>query len=70
MHELYIERVVSSFENLVIDHGPAFTCHSPLGTIRSRLMARYSAGRRAICKAQNPDCKKCPLNKLCPASRI
>lgn len=25
---------------------------------------------RAICKAQNPDCKNCPLNKLCPSSRI
>ena len=25
---------------------------------------------RAICKAQNPNCHICPLNKLCPASRI
>ena len=25
---------------------------------------------RAICKAQNPDCQNCFLNKLCPASRI
>ena len=25
---------------------------------------------RAICKAQNPDCPHCPLNKLCPSSRI
>lgn len=25
---------------------------------------------RAICKAQNPKCEICPLNKLCPASRI
>lgn len=25
---------------------------------------------RAVCKAQNPDCKNCALNKLCPASRI
>jgi endonuclease-3 len=24
---------------------------------------------RAICKAQNPDCPHCPLNRLCPASR-
>jgi len=23
---------------------------------------------RAICKAQNPNCQNCPLNKLCPAS--
>lgn len=25
---------------------------------------------RTICKSQNPECKKCPLNKLCPASRV
>lgn len=25
---------------------------------------------RALCKAQNPDCPHCVLNKLCPASRI
>ncbi len=25
---------------------------------------------RAICKAQNPNCQICPLNNLCPASRI
>lgn len=25
---------------------------------------------RAICKAQNPNCAICPLNKLCPASRV
>lgn len=25
---------------------------------------------RAICKAQNPNCPICPLNKLCPASRV
>ena len=25
---------------------------------------------RAICKAQKPDCQNCPLQKLCPASRI
>lgn len=25
---------------------------------------------RAICKAQNPDCPHCPLQKLCPSSRI
>lgn len=25
---------------------------------------------RAICKAQNPKCDICPLNKLCPASRV
>lgn len=25
---------------------------------------------RAVCKAQNPDCVHCLLNKLCPASRI
>lgn len=25
---------------------------------------------RAVCKAQNPDCGACPLNKLCPASRV
>lgn len=25
---------------------------------------------RAICKAQNPNCSICPLNKLCPASRV
>jgi len=24
---------------------------------------------RAVCKAQNPDCAYCFLNKLCPASR-
>lgn len=24
---------------------------------------------RAICRAQNPKCEMCPLNKLCPASR-
>lgn len=25
---------------------------------------------RAVCKAQNPDCKNCILNKFCPASRV
>ena len=25
---------------------------------------------RALCKAQNPDCPHCPLQKLCPSSRI
>ncbi|MBI3342871.1 endonuclease III [Candidatus Gottesmanbacteria bacterium] len=25
---------------------------------------------RAVCKAQNPDCPHCALNKLCPASRV
>ncbi len=25
---------------------------------------------RAICKAQNPKCEICPLNKLCPAARV
>jgi len=25
---------------------------------------------RAVCKAQNPDCAKCPLTRLCPASRM
>ena len=25
---------------------------------------------RAICKAQNPDCAHCVLNKLCPSSRV
>lgn len=25
---------------------------------------------RAICKAQNPNCVICPLNKLCPVSRV
>lgn len=25
---------------------------------------------RAVCKAQNPDCSHCVLNKLCPASRV
>lgn len=25
---------------------------------------------RAICRAQNPKCEICPLNKLCPASRV
>ncbi len=25
---------------------------------------------RSICKAQNPNCQICPLNKLCPASRV
>ncbi len=25
---------------------------------------------RAICKAQNPDCRNCQLNKICPVSRI
>lgn len=25
---------------------------------------------RAVCKAQNPDCRSCVLNKLCPASRV
>lgn len=25
---------------------------------------------RAICKAQNPNCSICPLNKLCPVSRV
>jgi len=25
---------------------------------------------RAICKAQKPDCQNCPLQKLCPASRV
>jgi endonuclease-3 len=25
---------------------------------------------RAICKAQNPDCRKCQLQKVCPVSRI
>ena len=25
---------------------------------------------RAVCKAQNPDCVHCVLNKLCPSSRI
>jgi len=26
-------------------------------------------GRR-ICKARNPDCKSCPINKLCPSARV
>jgi endonuclease-3 len=25
---------------------------------------------RAICKAQNPGCSHCPLQKLCPVSRV
>ncbi|HUD20031.1 MAG TPA: endonuclease III [Patescibacteria group bacterium] len=25
---------------------------------------------RAVCKAQNPDCDNCVLNKLCPSSRV
>lgn len=25
---------------------------------------------RAVCRAQNPDCSHCALNKLCPASRV
>ena len=25
---------------------------------------------RAVCRAQNPDCAHCTLNKLCPSSRI
>ncbi|MBI3577750.1 hypothetical protein HY086_06970 [Candidatus Gottesmanbacteria bacterium] len=25
---------------------------------------------RAICKAQNPNCSACVLNKVCPSSRV
>lgn len=25
---------------------------------------------RALCKAQNPNCRDCPLSELCPASRV
>lgn len=25
---------------------------------------------RSICKAVNPNCERCPLNKLCPATRV
>lgn len=25
---------------------------------------------RAVCKAQNPDCARCPLSKICPVSRV
>ena len=25
---------------------------------------------RAICKAQNPQCQICPINHICPVSRV